>query len=99
MDDDDDHELQQLDELEELAEWEQLLEVQSRMVLVRRDPFDYYSDEEFVHHYGFSKMCVNGLLEKIQHNLPTSQCRRGKYSKNNLGRLSPQSTTLAFTGT
>nr|XP_027220134.1 putative nuclease HARBI1 [Penaeus vannamei] len=43
----------------------------------RRDPFEYYCEEEFTQRYRISKDIARDLLRRISHRLPSSRNRRG----------------------
>ncbi|KAK3866822.1 hypothetical protein Pcinc_027669 [Petrolisthes cinctipes] len=50
---------------------------QRQLFQQRFDPFDYYSEEEFLETYRLSKQSVNILLQVLGHRLPDSHDRRG----------------------
>lgn len=76
--------LDQLYELDELLELEAVDEFRRRRVIKRRNPFEYYSEEEFEQRYRLTKGCATDLLKRVSHHLPTSLNRRGKEGYNKI---------------
>ncbi|KAG7158404.1 hypothetical protein Hamer_G029570, partial [Homarus americanus] len=66
-----------LDELEEIRMLSLLDNMRKRRFHVRRDPFQYYNEKEFIHRYRLSKDSTREMLTKIRHLLPMSLSRRG----------------------
>ncbi|XP_042228180.1 putative nuclease HARBI1 [Homarus americanus] len=65
------------DDIEEIRMLSQLDGMRKRRFRVRRDPFQYYNEEEFIQRYRLSKDSTRELLTKIRHHLPMSLSRRG----------------------
>lgn len=74
--------------LEEIDEWEDVNARRVRKYVERRDPFSFYTNNEFLARYRLSKECARVLLEEIQEQLPVSHNRRGL-------RISPELQLLA----
>ena len=70
--------MQDMEDIEEINAWDDLQERQKRIHLRRFDPFEYYSEDEFVQRYRLSKRCFSNLLSRIEPELPTSMDRRGE---------------------
>ena len=70
----------ELDDLLDFEEWNELEELDRRRRLrnlQRIDPFQEYSDQEFIKRFRLSKELFQLLLEKIAHRLPASNNNRG----------------------